>query len=320
MLYSEKLEAKESLLNKGVRCPFSYLPDEPAKNTCAYTEENGTIYFLSLGDLYNLVRYGELLQVSDFCVRCEDTGLLDLYDFFQSLGINTEQDVIEALPGVSDKLLERYPDIQEKNSVQKFLTMLTDSDAMKSTESSALTRARSISDPEGEELIFLTMEQVQLFEEWINGDHRPTIVPDHELPAILLGSTFPCPICNFRETHYHGHDCHHVVSFFLPLIHFSRIVLWRIFFPLVFRNVLFLTYQKNGCRNRICKSWYCVKCKSTEAINLAAGRSAKHCACQPIIFCERFESQADVDKYLVNNVYGVPVDSRCGCPICPVSN
>ena len=151
MLYSEKLESKESQLNRGVRCPFSFLKDEPAPNTCVYTEEHGKHYFLSLDDLYNLVRYGELLQVSDFCVRCEDTGLPGLYDFLQSIGINTEADLIASLPGISEILEGKYPTIQSTNSVQNFIAIF---------EPKPLSRARSVSDPDGEDLIVLTREQV----------------------------------------------------------------------------------------------------------------------------------------------------------------
>ena len=65
MLLSEKLRNKESKDNQGVRCPFSYLPTEPATNTCLHTTNTNALYFLSLADLYNLVQYGELLKKSE---------------------------------------------------------------------------------------------------------------------------------------------------------------------------------------------------------------------------------------------------------------
>ena len=76
-------------------------------------------------------------------------------------------------------------------------------------------------------------------------------------------------------------------------------------------------HVKNGCSNIECKSWYCVKCKSTETINLAAGRTSKHCSCIPTIFCSALETSDDVQKFLRLNAFGYPADVRCGCPICP---
>ena len=318
ILYSEKLEAKESLINRGIRCPFSFLPDEPAENTCKKTVDTGNLYFLTSTELHDLVTYGEFLKISTFRVRCSDTGIKDLYEFLATeLGVTSEGDVLARLPEVAGRLVSHYgKNQQHTNRIQKFLSLIavtsmnnenapphdensvdqdnkSDNDSIANCQSDVVTtttphesnKMKLLSDT-GENLttVVLTREQVQLFEEWINGRLRVKVSSDKDLPAILLATTFPCPNCNFRETHYHGHDCHHV---------------------------------KNGCRNKMCKTWYCIKCRCTENMNVRAGRSAKHCSCEPTIFCQRFESSYDIEKYLVKNKYGYPCDSRCGCPICP---
>jgi len=142
----------------------------------------------------------------------------------------------------------------------------------------------ALTEEEEEANVHLTQSQVELFESWIKGELVISIPLEKDLDTLILATTHPCPVCSARATRYQGHDCHHV---------------------------------KEGCQNLECQAWYCVKCKSTEAINIAAGRTKHHCACIPIIFCSKFESNEDVQKFLVMNAHGYPIDSRCGCPICP---
>lgn len=91
-----------------------------------------------------------------------------------------------------------------------------------------------------------------------------------------------CPIqsCPNRESHYHGHHCHHV---------------------------------RDGCR--VCKTEFCYKCLSTKEdnIRLRGGKSSCECGfwssfCSPIVTSE------DILEYLVIKPY--PYDKRCGCQVC----
>ena len=94
-------------MNRGIRCPFSSLPNEPVENTCEKTAYTGNLYFLPLVELYDLVTYGELLKISTFRVRCSDTGIKDLYEFLaDEMKVTSEADVVAHLPEVAAKQAE----------------------------------------------------------------------------------------------------------------------------------------------------------------------------------------------------------------------
>ena len=59
----------------------------------------------------------------------------------------------------------------------------------------------------GETQYYLTQSQVELFEMWIKGLLKVVIPKDSELEQFVLGTTVACPVCNVRDSRYHGHEC-----------------------------------------------------------------------------------------------------------------
>ena len=97
---------------------------------------------------------------------------------------------------------------------------------------------------------------------------------------IINATTKRCPNCGFRESHFHGHDCHHV---------------------------------KKGCAN--CKTEYCWSCSSTAEDNLILRGSKSSCRC-PSGFWSTFCKNEHILENIILNEYDYPIDKRCGCPIC----
>jgi len=91
-----------------------------------------------------------------------------------------------------------------------------------------------------------------------------------------------CPnrSCPNRESHYHGHHCHHV---------------------------------RDGCR--VCNTEFCYKCLSTKDENIRLRGLASSCECGFwSSFCSPIISITDIQENLVLKPY--PYDKRCGCQIC----
>ena len=98
----------------------------------------------------------------------------------------------------------------------------------------------------------------------------------------IEATTKKCPkaSCRNRESHYHGHDCHHV---------------------------------KQGCLS--CRTQFCIRCLSTAKENKKKRGEEHNCKCGGwSSFCEPLRSTNAIAAYLVLEPY--PHDSRCGCPIC----
>ena len=101
------------------------------------------------------------------------------------------------------------------------------------------------------------------------------------------GTTKQCPHiksdgvqCSTRESHFHGHECHHA---------------------------------KYGCQ--LCKTEYCWVCLSTAEENRRYRGREDKCKCPNYSwssFCNPIKSIDDITF----NINGYPIDSRCGCPIC----
>lgn len=90
-------------------------------------------------------------------------------------------------------------------------------------------------------------------------------------------TTKGCPQCGYRQTHYHGHACHHV---------------------------------KEGCFN--CKVHFCYRCLSTASQNRRDRGSEGRCLCGG--WSNWCSSDHIVDHLSTDPVLH---DTRCGCPICP---
>jgi hypothetical protein len=289
IIYCGKLSDRESRENRGVRCPFSYTADEKSENSCAQTEAVGTPYYLSLDDLYNLVDYGELLKSSSvpedllsthqFQARC--ASIPGLFDYLErEFSIDNVSSFSSKLGSCESHILTMFPSL----SVDA-LRALVPANLLSSEEDRSilpLQRSRSASDPEGQKTFYLTRDQVQGLQDWIEGWTASVIQADDLSPYMRATMTF-CPKCGIGGTRYHGHECHHL---------------------------------SEGCRNPDCKTWYCMKCRCTSEINVAAGREPRHCKCTPTIFCGEIKTQRDVEKFIKTNEYGYPADTRCGCPIC----
>jgi ankyrin repeat protein len=100
--------------------------------------------------------------------------------------------------------------------------------------------------------------------------------------AFIRATTKKCPntACINRESHFHGHNCHHV---------------------------------HRGCQS--CGSKFCYKCLATEQENITIRGRASSCKCGCWSnFCSPFETDEDIQNFLVLEPY--PFDVRCGCQIC----
>lgn len=107
--------------------------------------------------------------------------------------------------------------------------------------------------------------------------------PIDEATATFIEATSKlCPgiLCGNRETHFHGHSCHHVFG---------------------------------GCTQ--CKTQYCYRCLCTADENLQIRGDKKSCKCGFWSnFCKPLRTAEDIDEHLMLEPY--PHDRRCGCPIC----
>ena len=99
--------------------------------------------------------------------------------------------------------------------------------------------------------------------------------------AFIEATTMPCPNCNYRITHYHGHECHHISP------------------------------MTEGCPN--CKTHWCYACGT------AGNTGPWWCGSTPTC-AERLGRgyciNTDISKF-IDSSNGWPKDNRCGCQICP---
>ena len=116
----------------------------------------------------------------------------------------------------------------------------------------------------------------------------------------------PNPSCNNRETHYHGHECHHnkygcgevIVLFSFYSAQLTSKVIYKIFL-----------YPSQ------CSTQYCYKCLKTADENRRERGQDSSCLCGGWSnFCCNLKSTTSIEKYLIKTPY--PYDVRCGCAIC----
>lgn len=94
----------------------------------------------------------------------------------------------------------------------------------------------------------------------------------------IMATTKPCPKCNYRVTHWHGHSCHHISP------------------------------STNGCPE--CHTHWCFGCGTT-----GPKRSSNYCGSNPK--CRlNCVSNVTIKQHLLTTS-GWPTDQRCGCAICP---
>jgi len=138
----------------------------------------------------------------------------------------------------------------------------------------------------------LTHEEVNDLRKWIDDEKTREIVPiDPNVitDLFVLSTTKACPHCNFRSSHPHGHQCHHISPANPP--------------------------KRGGCPN--CHINYCYKCLSTEIENKRDRGGALNCRCNYWSnFCNPLTSSYDIKNFISINEGGIPFDKRCGCVIC----
>ena len=106
-----------------------------------------------------------------------------------------------------------------------------------------------------------------------------------ELDPFVAATTKACPTCSMRSTHWHGHQCHHISPY------------------------------TQGCP--ACRNHYCYRCLATEADNWRERGERGKCLCGYwSTWCRDINTQEDVDAFVVFKD-GLPLDSRCGCVVCP---
>lgn len=151
----------------------------------------------------------------------------------------------------------------------------------------------------------LSYEEVEGLKKWIEEEKLVTTLDisndDDDLYTIY--TTKACPRCNYRSTHYHGHNCHHISPdggyLFINIICNS--------------NIIIISYFR--CPN--CKVNYCYKCLSSESENIEVRGKKNMCKCGYWSnFCFNLTSLDDIENYIDINEGGIPYDSRCGCVIC----
>ena len=99
--------------------------------------------------------------------------------------------------------------------------------------------------------------------------------------ALIVATTKLCPRpgCGNRESHFHGHACHHV---------------------------------REGCGK--CKVEYCYRCLCTKEENLAERHSESRCMCGGwSTYCVSLQTTDDIERNLILKPY--PYDRRCGCQV-----
>ena len=111
-----------------------------------------------------------------------------------------------------------------------------------------------------------------------------------ELDPFVAATTKACPTCSMRSTHWHGHQCHQIA----PSLGIG---------------------SKGGCPS--CRVHYCYRCLATEQDNVRLRGHRSACVCGYWHnFCIDIRTQEDVDSF-VTYQDGIPLDSRCGCVVCP---
>lgn len=292
IIYQGKLHSRDSFDSKGIGCPFSYLPGEAAGNTCQFTIDTQKRYYLSLDDLYNLVEYGELLKSAtkatvpdelrsseQLSARCAAIALPELFEFFKNACL---------VDNIFD--LRTHLDSIEQKVLAAFPTL--SSETLRSIIPNGFPHlsadcADDNDDDDDDEpiTVFLTRDQIKGFDDWISRRVVHGVIPIHELSLYAVSTMTFCPVCRIGGSRWHGHECHHI----------------------------------QACKNPDCSSWYCMRCRCTEPMNLAAGRTARHCICVPTVFCAPANELTvkDIENFFKPNEHGYPVDSRCNCPICP---
>lgn len=128
----------------------------------------------------------------------------------------------------------------------------------------------------------LRPDEVDRFRRWIieADDETATMEILEESDAYIRATTKRCPNCPNRQSHFHGHSCHHV---------------------------------KDGCS--VCRIQYCYLCLQSSEDNLRERGDVRACFCGGwTTFCKSLKASDDIRDYLVLEPY--PYDSRCGCQIC----
>jgi len=140
----------------------------------------------------------------------------------------------------------------------------------------------------------LTHKEVNDLREWIEFEkiRSAEIVPVNSndiTDLFVISTTKACPNCDFRSSHPHGHQCHHISPSRPP--------------------------KRGGCPN--CHINYCYKCLSSEIENKRDRGSDSKCKCGYWSnFCRPIQSLDDIKSYISINEGGIPFDNRCGCVIC----
>ena len=126
---------------------------------------------------------------------------------------------------------------------------------------------------------------------WDAGHRCVAAGEDDETAAFIAATTKPCPRCECPVSHYHGHGCHHIG-------------------------------QEGACPR--CQAQFCFICGATREENIAERGGKQYCNCTFKVVAEdgkgrwsTFCDTADIAEFLEPNASGYPIDTRCGCPICP---
>ena len=134
----------------------------------------------------------------------------------------------------------------------------------------------------------VTQETVDNIQRWIDEGKEYMKQVDETTDSFIMLTTKPCPSCGFRATHFHGHACHHISPY-------------------------------GGCAN--CRTEFCYVCLSTKEENIARPGNPGipgvdwFCKC-PIQNWSTYCDRRDLEKHISWET-GYPLDTRCGCVICP---
>ena len=94
----------------------------------------------------------------------------------------------------------------------------------------------------------LTLPEVNRLQEWI--DEGRESIDDSNLDPFVVATTKACPVCQYRGTHFMGHDCHHISPF-------------------------------GGCPR--CRTHYCYSCLSSSITNQRLRGDPWRCECGKVI-------------------------------------
>ena len=145
---------------------------------------------------------------------------------------------------------------------------------------------------EDDDDVCLTREEVDKLRGWLlenvqgNKEEEAVVTMDATEEEIMSSSLIvattklcPRPGCGNRESHFHGHACHHV---------------------------------REGCGK--CKIEYCYRCLSTKDENAAERGSDSCCMCGGwSTYCLALHTTDDIERNLILKPY--PYDRRCGCQV-----